>query len=335
MGYKHPEILVEASWVDENCLKPGVRLIEVDYHPENAYDVGHIRGATLIPWKELIREEAVGKVFGQSWMPGMDTYDDTLPQDIPDEEEFEDLMAAHGIKNDTKVVLYGDHANLFAAYAFWVFKIYCHKDVCLLNGGRQKWEADGREYVTEKVKVEPTKYRVPDSKEETYRVTLDEVYDSLRSKKMQLIDTRSPAEYAGETAMNKDLGLGEMKVRGHIPGAINIPTSKIVNEDGTLKSYEELQEVYRSHGIDPDSDVVAYCRLGERAALTWTVLRYLLGYSNVANYDGSWGEWGTARGVPIKTSAAAAPEAKPAEAKKEADRTKKKKGWGGFGWGKR
>lgn len=353
MDYVHPEILVDTDWVEENCTKDGVRVIEIDYHPKKAYNVGHIRGATLIPWEDLIIEDSyVDKAFGQTWMPGMDAYDDSLPQDILDKKEFEKMMSKHGVENDTKIILYGDHNNWFAAYAFWLFKIYDHKDLCLMNGGRKKWEAEGREYTTEEVKVSPTKYKVKSVNEDSFRVSLDDVYDSLRKKSMRLIDIRSPAEYSGKTAANKELGLEEMDNTGHIPGAVNIPAVDTVNADGTFKSYDELLEMYQSRGVVSDDNVVTYCRLGERAAHTWVVLRYLLGYGNVANYDGSWGEWGTARGVPIIKSTPDSPKEKEPEkenkdAKKEdgkreeenkdtkKEEKKKSKGWGGRFWGKR
>ena len=337
MDYAHPEILVGTDWVAENGSNEGVRLVEVNYNPEKAYNQGHIRGATLIQWKDLIKDAgAVDAVFGHSWTPGMSSYEDGPVQDILDEKEFEKLMSEQGIEADTKVVLYGDHANWFAAYAFWLFKVYCHEDVCLMNGGRKKWEMEGREYVTEEPQVQATKYRVTSSDEESIRVSLDDVYDSLRKRSMRLVDVRSGAEYSGETTVNKALNLEEMQRKGHIPGAVNIPTSEAINEDGTFKSREELLELYKSRGVVSDSDVVTYCRLGERASLTWLVLKYLLGYSSVANYDGSWNEWGTAHGVPIKMSTPAALEAKAAKAKEEAEKKEKKsKGWGGGRfWGK-
>ena len=336
MDYAHPEVLVETDWVAENGSSEGVRLVEVNYDPEPAYRKGHIRGATLLEWKDLIKGAgAVDSAFGHSWTPGMSSYEDGPLQDILDDKEFEKLMSEHGIEPDTKVVLYGDHANWFAAYAFWLFKIYCHKDVCLMNGGRKKWELEGREYVDEEPQVQPTKYRVTSTDEESIRVSLDDVYDSLRKRSLRLVDVRSPSEYSGETTVSKALKLEEIKRKGHIPGAVNIPTSEAINADGTFKSYDELQEVYGSRGVVPDSDVVTYCRLGERSSLTWVVLKYLLGYSSVSNYDGSWNEWGTAHGVPIKMSTPAALEAKAAKAKaKEGADKKEKKGWGGRFWSK-
>lgn len=331
MDYAHPEILVDTDWVEDNCLKEGVRLIEVNYRPEKAYLKGHIRGATLIRWGDLIKEDSyVDNAFGQTWLPGMDSYDDSLPQDILDKKEFEQMMSNHGIDRDTKVVLYGDHGNWFAAYAFWLFKIYNHQDLCLMDGGRIKWELEGREYVTEEVQVQPTKYKVKSNNEGDFRASLDDVYDSLESKDVTLVDIRSPEEYSGKTTSNKDLGLDEMDKRGHIPGAVNVPASQTVNKDGTFKSYDELLELYKSHGVISDDDVVTYCRLGERAAHSWVVLRYLLGYPNVSSYDGSWGEWGTAHGVPIVTS----DTPKYTDSKREDDAPKKSKGWGGRFWNK-
>lgn len=332
MDYAHPEMLVDVDWVEENCLKKGVRLIEVNYNPEKAYFKGHIRGATLIRWEDMIKEESyVDKAFGQAWVAGMDAYDDGLPRDILDRREFEKLMSKHGIERDTKVILYGDHGNWFAAYAFWLFKIYNHQDICLMNGGRTKWELDGREYVLEETQVQPTKYKVKSDSEGDFRASLDDVYDSLDTKDMRLVDIRSPEEYSGETTSSKDLGLEEMDKKGHIPGAVNVPASETVNKDGTFKGHDELLELYKSHGVISDESIVTYCRLGERAAHSWVILRYLLGYPNVASYDGSWEEWGTARGVPIKTSC------KPdgTYVNKERKSEKKSKGWGGGFWGRK
>lgn len=329
MGYAHPEVLVDTAWVENNCLKEDVRLIEVNYHPEKAYFKGHIRGATLIRWGNLIKEDSYAdKAFGHGWVSGMGSHGDGLSQDILDRGEFGQMMSKHGIERDTKVVLYGDYSNWFAAYAFWLFKIYNHQDVCLMNGGRIKWELEGREYVTQETQVQSTKYKVKSDSEDDLRVFLDDVYDSLESKDMLLVDIRSPEEYSGKTTSNKYLGLGEMDKKGHIPGAVNVPASETINKDGTFKGYDELLELYKSHGVISDESVVTYCRLGERAAHSWVVLKYLLGYPNVASYDGSWGEWGTASGVPTK----ALDTPKDADMIKE---KKKSKGRGGHFWGKR
>lgn len=218
---------MDTDWVEENCLKEGVRLIEVNYHPKKAYFKGHIRGATLVRWEDLIREDSYAdKAFGQTWLPGMDSYDDDLPRDILDRKEFEQLMSKHGIERDTKVVLYGDHDNRFATYAFWLFKIYNHQDICLMNGGRIKWELEGREYVAGEMQVRHTKYKVKTDNEDDFRASLDDVYNSLDTKDRLLVDIRSPEEYSGETTSNKDLGLGEMDKKGHIPGATNVPASE-------------------------------------------------------------------------------------------------------------
>ena len=309
-SYAHPEILVDTEWVAKNGLDKGVRLVEVNYDSTKFRHQGHIRGSTMLQWKDLLKGDGLmDKAFGHTWMPGMGSYDDSLAQDVLNRKEFEELMSGHGIEADTKVVLYGDHNNWFAAYAFWLFKMYCHQDVCLMDGGRKKWDLEGREYVSREAKVRSTKYCVT-SVDESFRASLDDVYDSLRDNNVKIVDVRSPAEYSGKTTTNLPLRWDEMKRKGHIPRAVNVPWRETVNEDGTFKSYAELLDLYEPHGITPDKNIVMYCLQGERSSLTWVVLKYLLGYPNVANYDGSWTEWAQATGVPIKRSAHTPPETK-------------------------
>ena len=335
-SYAHPEILVDTDWVAENGQNEGVRLVEVNYDPAKFYHQGHIRGSTMLRWKDLLKGDgSMDKAFGHMWAPGMSSYDDSLAQDILNRKEFEELMSGHGIEADTKVVLYGDHDNWFAAYAFWLFKMYCHKDVCLMNGGRTKWDLEGREYASREARVRPAKYRAA-SIDESFRVSLDDVYDSLRDRNVRIVDVRSPAEYWGQTTTNLPLRWDEMKRKGHIPRAVNVPWRENVNEDGTFKSYDELLNLYESRGVTPDKNIVIYCLQGERSSFSWVVLKYLLGYPNVANYDGSWTEWGQATGVPIKRSVPATQGTKAANVGQGRGEAagKKPKGLGSF-WGRR
>ncbi len=309
-GYAHPEILVDTEWVARNGLSEGVRLVEVNYDPAKFHHQGRIRGSTTLRWKDLLKGDGLAdKAFGHAWAPGMSSSEDSLDQDVLSRQEFEELMSGHGIEADTKVVLYGDYHNWFAAYAFWLFKMYCHKDVCLMDGGRKKWDLEGREYVNAEAEVRPAKYRVT-STDESFRASLDDVYDSLRDENVKIVDVRSPEEYSGETTTNLPLRWDEMKKKGHIPRAVNVPWRETVNWDGTFKSHAELLDLYEPRGVTPDKNIVMYCLQGERSSLTWVVLKYLLGYPNVANYDGSWTEWAQATGVPIKRSVPVPPERK-------------------------
>lgn len=298
--YAHPEILVDTDWVAENGSGKGVRLIEVDYNPEKAYYLGHVPGATLIRWGDVVTTRWVpAKPAEHSSTPKPDSYGSSLVHDVLGKEEFGKLASRHGIEADTKVVLYGDSHNLFAAYALWLFKMYGHENVCLMNGGRKKWKLEGRKYVRGETQVQPTNYRVTATRG-SFRTYLSELYDAVLDKKVQLVDVRSSAEYFGETAISPDIEMDEMERKGHIPGAVNVPWIRTFSKkDDTFKSYDELLDLYKSRGIVPDADVVTYCRWGDRASLTWMVLKYLLGYSNVANYDASWSEWGATVGAPI------------------------------------
>lgn len=275
--YAHPEVLVDTEWVAQHAQDPNVRLVEVDVDTKS-YEQGHIRSALAWNWSEELS--------------------DPVTRDIIPKESFERLMERSGIANDTTVVLYGDNNNWFAAWAFWQMKIYGHDDVRLMNGGRKKWIEEGRELVQDIPTVQPATYR---AKEPDYsiRAFLPEVQRQVEEGKAALVDVRSPAEFTGEILAPP--GLSETAQRGgHIPGARNIPWGQACNEDGTFKSADELKDLYQRQEVTPDKPVVAYCRIGERSSHTWFVLRYLLGYPDVKNYDGSWTEWGNLVRAPIE-----------------------------------
>ncbi len=282
-GYANPAALVSTDWVAEHLNDPKVRLIEVDVDT-TAYDQGHIPGAVGVNWSTQLTDQ--------------------IRRDIPAKEAWERLLSQAGVSPDTKLVFYGDNNNWFAAYAYWVAKMYGHQDVALMNGGRKKWELEGRPLTTEKPQVQPANYQAKNL-DASNRALMDEVkpYVGAPAGKA-LVDVRSPAEYSGEIIAPP--GLPETAQRcGHIPGAQNIPWGQAANEDGTFKSPDELRQLYGGKGITPDKEVVAYCRIGERSSHTWFVLKELLGYPKVKNYDGSWTEWGSVIGAPIDNPAAA------------------------------
>ncbi len=281
--YAHPENLVSTEWVAQHAGEPNMRVVEVDVDA-SAYGEGHIPGAIAWAWKTQLS--------------------DNVRRDILTESAFEALMEASGIGNDTTVVLYGDNNNWFAAWALWQMEIYGHKDVRLMNGGRKKWIAEGREITTDVPPVPRSRYRAanPDL---TLRALLTQVQAATAHRAVDLVDVRSPSEFTGEILAPP--GLPETCQRGgHIPGARNIPWSKACREDGTFLPYAELKAVYAAEGIDGTKPVVAYCRIGERSSHTWFVLRHLLGLHDVTNYDGSWTEWGNLVGAPVERGAAAA-----------------------------
>jgi thiosulfate/3-mercaptopyruvate sulfurtransferase len=270
------DVLVSTDWVAQHRTDANVRIVEVDVDT-TAYSQGHVPGA-----------------IGWNWSTELC---DTLVRDIIPKAKFEALMSKSGISNDTTVVLYGDNNNWFAAWAFWQMRIYGHRDVRIMNGGRKKWLADSRELETSAPSVAPATYTAaaPDM---SIRAFLPEVQDAMK-KGTPLVDVRSPQEFTGEILAPP--GLPETCQRGgHIPGAKSIPWGKACNEDGTFKSTAELQQLYGGAGVTPDKDVIAYCRIGERSSHTWFVLKYLLGYPNVKNYDGSWTEWGNLVGAPVE-----------------------------------
>ncbi len=280
MSYVHPEVLVDTEWVSQNPPNENRKFVEVDYDPENGYRKGHIKGASLIWWKRDIN--------------------DPIARDIINKELFEELMAKNGIKPDTEVIMYGDFNNWFAAFSFWVFKYYGHKNIKIMNGGRKKWELENREYTTEEPQIEKTSYSAKEP-DEQIRDYLDGVKKALDDNNIVMVDVRSPKEFTGEITAPPEYPMEHAQRGGHIPGANNIPWATAVNDaDGTFKSAEELKQIYESKGITSDKNVICYCRIGERSSHSWFVLKYLLGYPNVRNYDGSWTEWGNMIKNPIE-----------------------------------
>jgi thiosulfate/3-mercaptopyruvate sulfurtransferase len=280
MTYANPQVLTDVEWVKQNLGKPGIAIIEVDYDPKLAYEQGHIPGALLIDWRKDMNKPDV--------------------RDIIDAGEFEKLMSRLGISNDTHVILYGDYNNWFATFAFWVFEMYGHQKVQLLNGGRKKWIDSGGELTKEVPAVKPATYKVPKVNYEN-RVFLEDLLKmKIADPNLVLVDVRSPAEYTGEITAPPEYPNEHAQRGGHIPGAVNIPWGQAIREDGTFKSAEELRQLYSSKGVVPDKKVVTYCRIGERASVTWFVLKHLLGYKDVKVYDGSWTEWGNLVRFPIE-----------------------------------
>jgi thiosulfate/3-mercaptopyruvate sulfurtransferase len=277
-GYADPSVLVETSWVAEHLDDPGVLLVEVDVDT-TAYDSGHIPGAVGWNWRRDTQQ--------------------LVQRDIPDQAGLEALLSRSGISSDTIVVFYGDHSNWFATFAFWLLKVYGHADARVMNGGRQKWLNEGRPLTTEEPKLQPTAYRAqaPDPRLRALRYLVE---SSLGQPDWALVDVRSPKEYSGELLAPENLPQEGAQRGGHIPGAANIPWISAAREDGTFKPAEELRALYTGKGVTPDKHVIAYCRIGERSSHTWFVLKYLLGYSDVRNYDGSWTEWGSLIGAPIE-----------------------------------
>jgi thiosulfate/3-mercaptopyruvate sulfurtransferase len=277
--YKHPEVLVTTEWVAQNLSAPNTRLVEVDVDT-SAYDQGHIPGAVGWNWQTQLQ--------------------DNVRRDLIDRAALEALLGKSGIGNDTTILLYGDNNNWFAAYAFWQLKYYGHKDVRLINGGRKKWLEEKRPLSTEAAKVAPTTYKAsgPDESIRAYRDDVRDVVEGRR--KGQLVDVRSADEFTGKIIAPP--GMTETAQRaGHIPTAANVPWAQAAAEDGTFKSADALAALYQGKGITGSGvdEVIAYCRIGERSSHTWFVLKYLLGYDNVKNYDGSWTEWGNLIGVPV------------------------------------
>ncbi|TLF82631.1 sulfurtransferase [Nocardia cyriacigeorgica] len=273
------DVLVSVDWAEENLNAPGVVFVEVD-EDTSAYDGGHIEGAVRLDWKKDLQDQ--------------------VRRDFVNQEQFSDLLSARGISNDDEVILYGGNNNWFAAYAYWYFKLYGHNNVKLLDGGRKKWELDGRPLSTEPVSRPATQYKAsaPDL---TIRAFRDEVIAAIGAK--NLVDVRSPDEFSGKILAPAHLPQEQSQRPGHIPGAINVPWSKAANEDGTFKSDEELAKIYAEAGLDGSKDTIAYCRIGERSSHTWFVLQELLGHQNVKNYDGSWTEYGSLVGAPIELGA--------------------------------
>jgi thiosulfate/3-mercaptopyruvate sulfurtransferase len=280
MNYAHPEVLTDTDTVAKNLGNSSIKIVEVDYDPENAYRQGHIQNASLIWWKRDIN--------------------DPVTRDIVNKSQFEELMSRNGITSDSEVILYGDFNNWFAAFVFWIFKYYGHEKVRIMNGGRKKWEMEKKPYTKEEQQIQKTKY-VSKPPNEGVRAYLYDVRRALDKKDTVLVDVRSPKEFSGEITAPPEYPMEHAQRGGHIPGAHNIPWATAVNDtDGTFKAVDELKKNYESKGITPDKDVVCYCRIGERSSHSWFVLKYLLGYPQVRNYDGSWTEWGNMIGNPIE-----------------------------------
>ena len=278
MEYAHPESLVSTEWVAEHGGDAGVRLVEVDVDT-TAYEQGHIAGAVGWNWQTQLQQGVV--------------------RDLASNEDMERLLGGSGIGNDTTVILYGDNHNWFAAWAFWQLKYYGHGDVRLMNGGRAKWEAEGRP-LTADVPSHPAREYRAGAGDQSIRAYRDDVLALVRGGGASLVDVRSPAEFSGELLAPPTAPQEGSQRGGHIPGASNIPWGQAVAEDGTFKPADALRELYGGQGIDGSGETVAYCRIGERSSHTWFALTQLLGYENVRNYDGSWTEWGSIVGAPIE-----------------------------------
>ncbi|WP_241237075.1 sulfurtransferase [Georgenia faecalis] len=275
-AYAHPERLVSTQWLADHLGEPGLVVAESD-EDVLLYEVGHIPGAVKIDWHLDLN--------------------DPVTRDYVDGEAFAALMAAKGITRETTVVLYGDKNNWWAAYAMWVFTLFGHPDVRLLDGGRAKWQAEGREMTTQAPSPAPVEYPVVDRDDTSVRAYREDVLAFLGG---QMVDVRSLPEYTGERTHMPDYPEESSLRGGHIPGARSVPWARAANDDGTFRSREELAEIYeRETGLDPEEPVIAYCRIGERSSHTWFVLAHLLGFEQVRNYDGSWTEWGNAVRVPI------------------------------------
>jgi thiosulfate/3-mercaptopyruvate sulfurtransferase len=275
--YKHPEVLVSTEWVAKNLNAPNTRLVEVDVDT-TGYDQGHIPGAVGWNWQTQLQ--------------------DNIRRDLIDKAALEALLSKSGISNDTTILLYGDNNNWFAAYAFWQLKYYGHKDVKLINGGRKKWLEEKRPVTTDPANVAPATYHAGD-RDESIRAFRENVLAVVEKKTPgRLVDVRSVDEFTGKIIAPP--GMTETAQRaGHIPGAANVPWAQAANEDGTFKSADALAALYQGKGVTGGDETIAYCRIGERSSHTWFVLKYLLGYDNVRNYDGSWTEWGNLIGAPV------------------------------------
>ena len=281
-SYARPEVLVSADWVEEHRNDPKVRIVESD-EDVLLYDMGHVPGAVKIDWQGDLQDQLI--------------------RDYIDAPKFAEICARSGIANDTTVVFYGDKSNWWACYAFWAFKLFGHKDCRIMNGGRKLW-VDQKRPVTKEVPHYPaTSYKVQGANESEIRAFREEVLAHSKAGK-PLLDVRSPKEFTGEKLHMEEYPQEGALRGGHIPGAVNVPWSRAVNEDGTFKSLEELKAIYEKEAkLAPHQEIVAYCRIGERSSLTWFVLTYLLGYPRVRNYDGSWCEWGNLVRAPIAKGA--------------------------------
>ena len=283
--YVHPEVLVDTQWVEEHLDDNQVRIVEVDYDPKSNYNLGHIPTSILIDWRKDVN--------------------DPITRDILNIHDFQTLLQINGINNNTTVILYGDFNNWFAAFAFWVFKYYRYNDVRLLDGGRKKWLEEDRPISKEVVNYPKGNYQLDEIIEpnDDIRAFLGQVKNALVSRRnfqLSLVDVRSEAEYRGEITAPPEYPTEGAQRGGHIPGAKNVPWAQVIKDDGTFKTVEEISELYEEQEITKDKDIITYCRIGERSSHTWFVLKYLLGYPNVKNYDGSWTEWGNLIGNRIE-----------------------------------
>ncbi len=272
------DVLVSTGWVAEHLGDANVVVAEVDENPD-LYDEGHIPGAVRLHWRDDLQ--------------------DPIERDLVEKPEFERLLGGLGISNDTTVVVYGDKNNWFAAYAYWYLKVYGHREVRILDGGRQKWIDEGRELTIDVPQPEPATYTAQE-RDESIRAYRDYVRETIDTGDKNLVDVRSPQEYAGELLAPPGYEQEGASRGGHIPTAQSIPWAQAVQDDGTFKPADALRELYGAKGIGPERETIAYCRIGERSAHTWFVLRELLGYEQVRNYDGSWTEWGNLVDVPIE-----------------------------------
>jgi thiosulfate/3-mercaptopyruvate sulfurtransferase len=281
--YANPEVLCETDWVAKNLKNKNLRILEVDYDPENAYKQAHLPTAYLVWWKKDIN--------------------DASRRDIINKQQFEALMSRIGATQETELILYGDFNNWFAAFALWVFHYYGHRKTKIMNGGRKKWELEKREYTKEEPEPQNSKY-VALPPDEVIRAYFPDVRRALEREvigETTLVDVRSPKEFSGEITAPPEYPMEHAQRGGHIPGANNIPWAQTIKEsDGTFKSVDELKALYQGKGVTPDRHVICYCRIGERSSHSWFVLKYLLGYPSVRNYDGSWTEWGNMIGNPIE-----------------------------------
>lgn len=278
-SYAHPEVLVDTNWVVQHHKDNNVRIAEVDYDPVSNYNQGHVPNAILFDWKKDINEP--------------------VKRDILTQQQLEALFSRNGISDNTTLVLYGDFNNWFAAFAFWVFKYYGVKDIRVMNGGRKKWIEEDKPLTKDVPSFSATSFKVS-KVDDKLRVYLNDVRDALGKKNVGLVDVRGPKEFSGEVLAPPEYPTEHAQRGGHIPGAQNIPWGQAVKEDGTFKSVEELENLYKPKGITPDKEIIAYCRIGERSSHSWFVLKYLLGYPDVRNYDGSWTEWGNIVRSPIE-----------------------------------
>jgi len=277
--YAHPNVLVSTQWVADHLNDPSIRIVESN-EDILLYDLGHIPGAVQIDWQKDLN--------------------DAVRRDYLTRQDFEVLMAANGIANDTTVIFYGDKNNWWATYAFWVFQLFGHTNAKVMDGGRAKWEAEGRPLVKDVPAYPKTVYKAQERADYKIRAFRDQVLAHVQAG-LPLVDVRSPGEYSGELLHMPNYPQEGALRGGHIPGAKNVPWARAANADGTFKNVAELRAIYeQEQGLQPDDNVVAYCRIGERSSHTWFVLTYLLGYGNVRNYDGSWTEWGNLVGVPIE-----------------------------------